>query len=382
MPEYDGYNRDRDRYNDQGEGLIQRYERLRYNGIRPVFSDEGKYIPLEQHFKEESELYARFGSNSALSDVKNLSQVEKLVKAVEASGNYLEDEIVEELRAIFTPATLATMVGVFAVYVAAHATGVGQAADILMLLAGGIFFGLDTISIFKDIAGFANAMSATSQEDLDKAGQHLANLVATVSVDVVMTLLTSKVADKISSGINKTSGVEKPGTTTGDMDNINRSIRRHNAPEGERYLYNLDDVGNEISKSPLARKAYQRINDQGSTVYLDHDMPSPSNVDGEFRPAQNNVHIYEANNMTPQDVVGTMVHESTHVDYRYRRRIKYNTQYEEYRAAVRERMYRRSLNPEIEQIRPPLRERRRIWQDVAENYSNLDEGKNPFGGSR
>ena len=53
MPEYDGYNRDRDRYNDQGEGLIQRYERLRYNGIRPVFSDEGKYIPLEQHFKEE-----------------------------------------------------------------------------------------------------------------------------------------------------------------------------------------------------------------------------------------------------------------------------------------------------------------------------------------
>ena len=166
------------------------------------------------------------------------------------------------------------------------------------------------------------------------------------------------------------------------MDDINRSIRRHNAPEGERYLYNLDDVGNEISKSPLARKAYQRINDQGSTVYLDHDMPSPSNVDGEFRPAQNNVHIYEANNMTPQYVVGTMVHESTHVDYRYRRRIKYNTQYEEYRAAVRERMYRRSLNPEIEQIRPPLRERRRIWQDVAENYSNLDEGKNPFRGSR
>ena len=29
------------------------------------------------------------------------------------------------------------MVGVFCIYVAAHATGIGQAADILMLLAGG-----------------------------------------------------------------------------------------------------------------------------------------------------------------------------------------------------------------------------------------------------
>ena len=102
------------------------------------------------------------------------------------------------------------MVGVLGVYIAAHATGIGQAIDIGMLIAGGIFFGLDAFAIFKDIAGFAGAINATTEEELDKAGEHLASALAKIGVDAVMTLLTKKVADKVA-------GVDEPGTTTKDL---------------------------------------------------------------------------------------------------------------------------------------------------------------------
>ena len=141
-------------------------------------------------------------------DVANLSSVEKLAEAVKRSASSLGSELAQELQAIFTPATLATMAGVFAVYVAAHATGIGQAVDIGMLIAGGFFFGLDAFTIFRDIAGFANAVNASTEEDLDRAGEHLASAIAKIGVDAVMTLLTKRLADEVGRTIdNENQGV-------------------------------------------------------------------------------------------------------------------------------------------------------------------------------
>ena len=58
-----------------------------------------------------------------------------------------------------------------------------------MLIAGGIFFGLDAFSIFKDPAGFAGAINATIEKESDDAGKHLASAIAKVGVDAVMTPL-------------------------------------------------------------------------------------------------------------------------------------------------------------------------------------------------
>ena len=65
-----------------------------------------------------------------------------------------------------------------------------------MLTAGKIFFGLDAFAIFKDVAGFAGAINATTEEELDQAGEYLASAIAKISVDAMITLLTKKVADK------------------------------------------------------------------------------------------------------------------------------------------------------------------------------------------
>ena len=136
------------------------------------------------------------------SDIANLSSVEKLFEAVNRSARYLPGEVAEEIKALFTPAALATMVAVLGVYVAAHATGIGQAVDIGMLIAGGIFFGLDALTIFRDVAGFADAINATTEEELDKAGEHLASAIAKIGVDAVMTLLTKRMADEVSETID------------------------------------------------------------------------------------------------------------------------------------------------------------------------------------
>ena len=77
-----------------------------------------------------------------------------------------------------------------------------------MLIAGGIFFGLDAFTIFKDIAGFANAINATTEEDLDKAGKHLADAVAKIGVDLLMTLLTKKVADEVGKSVDNLNQVD------------------------------------------------------------------------------------------------------------------------------------------------------------------------------
>lgn len=54
-----------------------------------------------------------------LARIARLEPTEKLGEAITRSGKYLRKEIVQQLQEIFTPATLATMMGVFAVYLAA-----------------------------------------------------------------------------------------------------------------------------------------------------------------------------------------------------------------------------------------------------------------------
>ena len=62
MDEYE-YRRNRD-YNNEDDGIIINYERQRYNGIRPVFSDEGKHLTPEERKADDDFLYNRYGSGS------------------------------------------------------------------------------------------------------------------------------------------------------------------------------------------------------------------------------------------------------------------------------------------------------------------------------
>ena len=147
------------------------------------------------------------------------------------------------------------MAGVFAVYLAAHATGVGQAMDIGMLIAGGIYFGLDAFAIFKDIAGFAGAIDATTTEELVEAGEHLASAVAKIGVDAVMTLLTSKVADEIGKGIDNLNQVDEVHAHSDDV-NPPVKLKGSNNDTGQKHgIESLDRDNFSVHPStPVGRR--------------------------------------------------------------------------------------------------------------------------------
>ena len=167
-------------------------------------------------------------------DVANLTNIEKLLEAVNRGARQLPEEVAEEIKALFSPATLAMMMGVFAVYMAASLTGFSQGLTIGMGIAGVIFFGLDAVAILGDLAGFAGAVNANTEEDLDRAGEHLASLVAMIGVDAIMTLLTGKIAQKIGKSVdnlNQVDEVDVPSTDNltpgrnnpGDVEGVNQS---------------------------------------------------------------------------------------------------------------------------------------------------------------
>ncbi|HBL14578.1 MAG TPA: hypothetical protein DD379_24955 [Cyanobacteria bacterium UBA11162] len=98
------------------------------------------------------------------------------------------------MKALLNPTSLAVIAGVLAAWAASHAVGVGQVVDVILIGVGIVTLGLDVISVIEDLIGFAGVLNAQNQEDIDQAAKHLAEAIATVGVEVVLQLLTSRLA--------------------------------------------------------------------------------------------------------------------------------------------------------------------------------------------
>ena len=183
--------------------------------------------------------------------IAELSPTEKLLEAVNRGARQLPSEVAEEIKAIFTPATIATMMGVFAVYMAASLTGFSQGLTIGMGIAGILFFGLDVVAIFGDLAGFGGAVNANTEQDLDEAGEHLASLVAMVGVDAILTLLSGKIAQKIGKSLdNFIVPDELIGLNTAEFKRLSKIATKEGIdPDSIVTLY--DDVGLKNTKEIL-----------------------------------------------------------------------------------------------------------------------------------
>ena len=66
------------------------------------------------------------------------------------------------------------------------------------------------------LRSFAQFINATTEEDLDKAGQHLASFVSTVGINILVALLTKKAATKIKDGVSSRGGVENNNRLPGN----------------------------------------------------------------------------------------------------------------------------------------------------------------------
>ncbi len=102
----------------------------------------------------------------------------------------LPSEVREEFEQLLEPSNLAIIVGVLAVWAASHAFGVGEVVDVLLLLAGVIFLGVQIWTVASDFTGFFDkTINARTTGDLNQAAAHLANFIAVVGVAGFVALL-------------------------------------------------------------------------------------------------------------------------------------------------------------------------------------------------
>jgi GH24 family phage-related lysozyme (muramidase)/nucleoid-associated protein YgaU/uncharacterized protein YbjQ (UPF0145 family) len=125
--------------------------------------------------------------------VADMSSVEKLTEAFQRSVSRLDDEAGQKLKELLTPENLAIMAGTMAVWAASHGTPVGWLVDGALVGIGLFTIGTDIFEVGKDLVQFAKgALEANTEADLDESGQHLAEAIATVGIDVVVGILTRK----------------------------------------------------------------------------------------------------------------------------------------------------------------------------------------------
>jgi hypothetical protein len=102
----------------------------------------------------------------------------------------LPAEFREEFEELLTPTNLAIVAGVLAVWGASHAFGIGVVVDVLLLITGALFLGVQIWSVAGDFAGFIDkTINARTSCDLDQAAAHLANFIAVVGVAGLLALL-------------------------------------------------------------------------------------------------------------------------------------------------------------------------------------------------
>ena len=102
----------------------------------------------------------------------------------------LPENVGHRLLALLSPKSLAVMAGIIVIWAGAHFAGIGELADVVLLVAGWISVGSGAVAGARKLIAFAIATaSARSTTDLDKAARDLADAITTLGFDVALGLL-------------------------------------------------------------------------------------------------------------------------------------------------------------------------------------------------
>lgn len=124
-------------------------------------------------------------------DVRSWSTTDKVGAAIGRALPRLPGDAAAKLMELLSPTALAALALGLALWAGSHAIGVGEAIDALLFVTGCLFLGWEAIDAVRHIISFVQlSVGASSQHDLDAAGEHLARAIAIIGVDAVIALLT------------------------------------------------------------------------------------------------------------------------------------------------------------------------------------------------
>lgn len=117
----------------------------------------------------------------------------KLQVSITKTATLLPAEVGQHLLALITPQALATMAGIVVIWAGSHFFGIGEIADVILLIVGWVAVGGVAAEAGKKLYDFAiKTHSARTEADLDAAAHDLADAITLLGVDTVLALLLRK----------------------------------------------------------------------------------------------------------------------------------------------------------------------------------------------
>jgi hypothetical protein len=115
---------------------------------------------------------------------------EKLTDSIERSEKLMPAAVWAQVKQLLTPEALSLMAGVTGAWAVSHFYGVGEVADIVLLVVGGAVMGLSAVDVAREMLAFARgANNAQDEKALDEAASHFARAVAIGGVTLIAGML-------------------------------------------------------------------------------------------------------------------------------------------------------------------------------------------------
>ena len=141
-------------------------------------------------------------------DVAHMSVPQKIRESIVRAVPLLPKEAQSFATALVSPEALETIAKTVAFWIGAHLVGVGEAADLILLLAGYVMVGKSALEASKALLAFGiTAAKANSSKELDTAAEYFAKAVILAGIATVSAFL-----------LRRASGSAKPAKLAGPVE--------------------------------------------------------------------------------------------------------------------------------------------------------------------
>lgn len=127
-----------------------------------------------------------------------METLERTAEAIVRSKRYLPAALAAQLDAFLTAENLEILAGTIAIWAGSHFFGVGEVADVALLLIGAFTVGWSITRVASDLIAFGvGVIRARSDQDLDRAAASFASAVVAGGVTAVFAILLRRSAAKL-----------------------------------------------------------------------------------------------------------------------------------------------------------------------------------------
>ena len=165
--------------------------------------------------------------------VKDWTRTQKLEEAVQRSIPLMSPSAGLILEKMLTPEAVATMTAIVTAWAVSHFFGVGEIADVVLLIIGVAALGAAAVEATDHLLEFGQgALYAKRSSDLDRAAVHFAKAVSLIGVEVVAAILFKKRPKGVYKG--KTFNPRTPAPKNGRLRYVPKSPAEAKLPRGHK----------------------------------------------------------------------------------------------------------------------------------------------------